>query len=168
MREKILFREDGWFLIRSSTISDEDRARCFTHNDANFFMFESVIKHRCPFDGIDIRQGVGPNDSRHGEPGGMSFLDEEDSVMGMCWWCMTAVPNDLNALFKLQNWEAMLKVHVSETWGEEDVEGRKSCIRSIQRDIKNGEWDGTGGRAMWRSNNADYDVNGYKKDDEKL
>ncbi len=141
-------------LIRSSTISKEDRTRCFVHSDPDFFMFESVIKHHCPFDGINIESS--PRDTRKGQDnGGISFLDEEDSVMGICWWCMTSVPNDLNALFKLQNWEAMLKVHVSHTWtDEEEVEERKANIREIQRDIKNGEWDGTEGRASWRENNA--------------
>jgi len=155
MKEKILFREDGWLLVRSNTISKEDRERCFVHSDADYFLFESVIKHRCPFDGTNVESG--PIDTRKGQNhGGKSFLDEEDSVMGMCWWCMTAVPNDLNALFKLQNWEAILKVHVSHTWSEEDVEGRKADIRELQKSIKNGEWDGRGGRASWRENNAQF------------
>ena len=99
-------------------------------------MFESVIKHRCPYGVIGESNIV---DTRNGEDhGGVSFLDEEDSVIGMCWWCMIAVPADLNALFKLQNWEAMLKVEISHTWDELEVEGRKAEIRNITKDIKNG------------------------------
>ena len=152
-KEKILFREGEWLLVRASTISQKDRDRCFTHTNAGKFLFDSVIKHLCPYDGINIETEGSPRDTRGGKIGGVSFLDEEDTVMGMCWWCMTSVPTGLITLWRLQNWDILTKVMVSDIWSEEEVNARKEDIVKIEQQIKRGTWEGEKGRAQWREDN---------------
>lgn len=151
-KEKVLFRENGWLLVRSSTISDQDRTRCFSYSDN--FQFESVIKHMCPLDGVVTNDNSTPMDTRNTPPGEMSYLDEEDSMTGTCWWCMTDIPPGLNALWRLQNWDFLLKVHISQTWDPDEVVSRKKDIEHIKAGMKKGTWDGTGSRGEWRKDNA--------------
>ena len=124
-QEKVLFTDHGWTLIQADSISQNSRDRCFTDSDRGSFLFTSVIKHKCDY---NIDSDVGPIDTRSVSSGSYTFLDEEDTVKGRCWWCMEFVPEGLNALWKLQNWNVMLKVFISDSWDADQVKMRMKEI----------------------------------------
>ncbi len=61
---------------------------------AGYMAQVSVIGHKC--DEFDIVQ----------------FLDEEDAIGGVCWWCKTVIPDEVQGLWKMLNWENIPNMRV--------------------------------------------------------
>ena len=64
---------------------------------AGYMAQVAVIGHKC--DKFDVVQ----------------FLDEEDSIRGECWWCKTSIPEAVQGLWQMLNWENLPKMRQYET-----------------------------------------------------
>ena len=45
----------------------------------------------------------------------VQFMDEEDSIRGECWWCKTGIPDHIQGLWKMMNWEKLPNMREYET-----------------------------------------------------
>jgi len=73
-KEDVLFELGDWMILSTEKL-------------AGFRRQTSVIGHRCAqFDGDPIQ-----------------FLDEEDALLGACWWCREEVSEEVQALWQMQN-----------------------------------------------------------------
>ena len=77
---------------------EEPWAILSTDKLAGYMNQVSVIGHKC--DQFDVVQ----------------FLDEEDAIVGECWWCKHPIPESIQALWKMHNWEALpgMRVYASD------------------------------------------------------
>ena len=66
---------------------------------AGYMAQVAVVGHKC--DKFDVVQ----------------FLDEEDSIRGECWWCKTTIPEGVQGLWQMLNWENLPKMRQYETDG---------------------------------------------------
>lgn len=57
----------------------------------------AVIGHKC--DRFDVVQ----------------FLDEEDCLLGVCWWCKESIPDEIQGMWKMLNWNQIPKMKQYET-----------------------------------------------------
>ena len=69
---------------------------------AGYMMQVAVIGHKC--DQFDVVQ----------------FLDEEDCILGVCWWCKTPIPENVQGIWKMLNWETLPRMTQYES--EEEFE----------------------------------------------
>ncbi len=133
-QEKVLFTNEDWKLIEVSTISKDSKRQHFDQTEDMLFI--SAIKHKCNYASTRrSKEGdvIGTWKSNLKES---VYLDEEDTVKGRCWWCMKTVPEDVNALWKLQNWDVIPKVHISDSWNEGQVKARIREITKIDKSRK--------------------------------
>ncbi len=80
----ILFELDGWMILSTDKL-------------AGFRKQLSVVGHECPQF----------TDRDRGDAGPIQFLDEEDSLIGVCWWCRVEIPEEIQTLWRLQNMDAI-------------------------------------------------------------
>ena len=83
--DDILFKIDNWMILSTDKL-------------AGFRKQDTVIGHRCPqFKGDETQ------DEEDVDGGPIQFLDEEDALFGACWWCRQEIPQEIQALWRLQN-----------------------------------------------------------------
>lgn len=72
---------------------------------AGYMMQVAVIGHKC--DQFDVVQ----------------FLDEEDCILGVCWWCKTPIPENVQGMWKMLNWDTLprMKQYDPDYWIEKDT-----------------------------------------------
>ena len=137
-QEKVLFANKDWKLIKVSTMSKDNKKQHFDQTED--MLFKSAIKHRCNYAGVrSTNPHSGIINTRGVKKEEPVYLDEEDTVTGKCWWCMTAVPEDVNALWKLQNWDVIPKVLISNAWHEDEVKSRFREIAAIDKRRKDND-----------------------------
>lgn len=73
-----------------------------TEKLAGYMLQECVVGHKCVQ--FEIVQ----------------FLDEEDVLRGQCWWCKEVIPEEIQGLWKMYNWENLPKMRTYTT--DEDAD----------------------------------------------
>ena len=64
----------------------------------------------------------------------VQFLDEEDALLGVCWWCKDKIPESIQALWKMLNWEHIPQMRVyatDEKWAEMKPQTRFTKTRTF-------------------------------------
>ena len=77
--------------------SDHPWAILKTDKMAGYMKQVAVIGHKC--DSFDVVQ----------------FMDAEDSIRGECWWCKTSIPDHIQGLWQMMNWDRIPHMRVYDT-----------------------------------------------------
>ena len=84
---------------------------------AGYMMQKAVIGHKC--DEFDVVQ----------------FMDEEDCIWGECWWCKTTIPDNIQFMWQMLNWDKLpdMRRYVS---GKEDESKNQTNVHKPMKDKK--------------------------------
>ena len=124
---KSLIEIEGWALVAAKDVSEEQKEISGTE------AFISFMWHECEA----IKFEHGDDDDKEE----IRYLDEEDSQMGKCWFCMVKAPVDIKTLWTIHNMSIMHQFTdpTTDSWDPKYVTSR---VKDIERLKKHGRKEG--------------------------